>query len=186
MNQDLRKTVIFAGIALAAVIVAWEPWRRTSASTGNVQEGKILFSKLTDAKAARSLDVVKFNETASTLQRFSIVYSEGTWKIPSHSNYPADAAENLAKAATSLMNLKILNVASSNPGDQALYGVIEPDAGKLKVGASGVGTRVTIKGEGDKKLADLIIGKEVKDKPDQRYVRQPGKDPIYVVALRTD
>jgi hypothetical protein len=185
MNHDLKKTLIFAGIAALAVVVAWEPWKRISAAPEKTLEGEVLFPKLTDAKNARTLEVVKFEEADSTLRPFSIVYSDGTWKIPSHQDYPADAAENLAKAATSLMDLKILSVASTNPGDQELYGVLQPD-GKLKVGAVGVGTRVTIKGEGDKKLADLIVGKEVKGKTDQRYVRKAGKDQIYVVALRTD
>ena len=53
------------------------------------------------------------------------------WAIPSHSDYPADAAEHMAEAATALLDLEILGVASTSAGDQELYGVITPDPAKL-------------------------------------------------------
>ena len=56
----------------------------------------------------------------------------GVWSIPSHSDYPADAAEHMAQAATALLDLEILGVASTNAGDQELYGVITPDLAKLR------------------------------------------------------
>ena len=73
----------------------------------------------------------------------------GVWSIPSHSDYPADAKEHMAQAATALLDLKILSVASNNAGDQELYGVVTPDPQKLRPGATGVGTRVTLKDDKD-------------------------------------
>ena len=84
------------------------------------------------------------------------------------------------------MDLKILSVVSSNTGDRELYGVVTPDASKLQPGAKGVGTRVTLKGDKDALLADLVIGKAVKDQPNQHYVRRAERDQIYTVIVKTD
>ena len=91
----------------------------------------------------------------------------------------------MAQAATALLDLEILGVASSSPGDQELYGVLSPDAEKLRPGAVGIGRRVTLKNE-SKVLADLIIGKEVKDQPALHYVRRADRDQIYRVSIKTD
>jgi hypothetical protein len=64
--------------------------------------------------------------------------------------------------------------------------VIDPDASTLKAGAQGVGERVVLKDAKDNTLADLIIGKEVKDQPGIRFVRKTGRDQVYRVAISTD
>jgi hypothetical protein len=43
-----------------------------------------------------------------------------------------------------------------------------------------------LRDEKDKVLADLIVGKAVKDQPALHYVREEGRDPIYAVAVKTD
>ena len=126
--------------------------------------GKKLFPDFENPLAAKSLEVVTFNEDNATIRDFKVAQTKGVWSIPSHSNYPADAKEHMAKAATALMDLKVLSVASDRPGDQKTYGVITPDPEELKVGMTGVGTRVTVRDGEDKVLADLVIGKTVKDR----------------------
>ena len=61
-----------------------------------------------------------------------------------------------------------------------------PTRKTLSQGATGVGTRVTLRDDKDKVLADLIVGKAVKDSPALHYVREAGRDPIYTVAVKTD
>ncbi len=43
-----------------------------------------------------------------------------------------------------------------------------------------------MKSADDKVLSDLIIGKEVKDRPELHYVRKPNRDQVYTVAVKTD
>ena len=71
------------------------------------------------------------------------------------------------------------------PGDHEMYGVLDPDAKNLAAGSRGVGTRVTMKGKKDNVLADLIIGKADKDKPDLRS-SQAVAGPGVCVAVKTD
>src|SRR4029079_3956294 len=84
------------------------------------------------------------------------------------------------------LDLEKLNLASDKPGDQELYGVIAPDVSKLRPGMVGVGTRIIVRGGQEKPLADLVIGKDVKDQPGLRYVRSADRDQIYVVKVKTD
>ncbi len=187
MQQETRKTLYFVAIALAAVVIAWEPWRPAPASFDAPSEvGKKLFPKFTDPLAAKSLEVVTYDEDNATISDFRVAQVDGVWSIPSHSNYPADAKEHMAQAATALLDIEIMSVDSNNAGDKELFGVVSPDPKTLQPGAKGVGTRVTLKGDNDAVLADLVIGKAIKDQPNQRYVRQADRDQIYTVALKTD
>ena len=106
--------------------------------------------------------------------------------IPSHDDYPADAKDQVAAAAAGLMGLKPLQTVSEDLGDQAEYGVVDPDPKTLKVGTKGVGLKVIMKDDDGKELLALVIGKEVHDRPGLRYVRKVGDSPIYVVDAKTD
>ena len=99
------------------------------------QRGQKLFPDFSDPLSAASLEVFRYDEDTSTIRPFKVAKVNGVWSIPSHSNYPADAREHMAEAATALLDIKILNVASTSPGDQELYGVVAPDPKKLRQGA---------------------------------------------------
>ena len=127
--------------------------------------------------------IVRFDEDTATPREFEVAEQNGLWSIPSKDGYPADAAKQMAEAATSLMDRKILELASKNAGDHEQYGVIDPMSAKLEPGQKGVGTRVTMSDERGKPLVDLIVGKAVKDAEGQRYVREAGHDVVYVIEI---
>ncbi|REK11396.1 MAG: DUF4340 domain-containing protein [Planctomycetota bacterium] len=185
-DTETKKTLVFVLVAGIALLVAWEPWRPAPPDTSVPERvGQKLFPDFDNPLAAKSLEIVKFNENTAAIRDFKVEQVDGVWSIPSHSNYPADAQEHMAKAATALMDLKILGVVSNRPGDQETYGVVAPELSKLKVGATGVGTRVTARNEADKPLADLVIGKQDKDMPGVHYVREAERDWIYRVQINT-
>ncbi|MEX2113663.1 MAG: DUF4340 domain-containing protein [Pirellulales bacterium] len=186
-KKENQKTIIYVLVAGMALLVAWEPWRPAPPDhSAPAEVGAKLFADFKDPLAAKSLEVTKFDEDTATIRPFKVAQIDGVWSIPSHSNYPADAQDHMAAAATSLLDLTILGEVSRNAGDQELYGVITPDPKTLSQGATGVGTRITLRDDKDKVLADLVIGKPVKDQPALRYVREEGRDPIYTVAIKTD
>jgi hypothetical protein len=186
-DKDTKKTLTFVLVAGMAVLVAWEPWRPAPLDTSvPASVGQKLFPDFSNPLAAKSLEIVKFNEETASIRDFKVAQTKGLWSIPSHSDYPADAKEHMAEAATALMDLKILGLASDRLGDQKEYGVITPDPAKLKVGMTGVGTRITVKDGKDNVLADLVVGKQVKNQPGQHYVRRADKDQIYTVGITTD
>ncbi len=185
MNEN-TKTLTFLGVAVAIVAIAWVSRPSSLTMKPEQMQGKLLFSQFTNPLDATSLEIIKYDEATGTRSPFKVAQVDGRWSIPSHDNYPADAKDHLAEVATSLMDLKVLSVVGDSPGDHALYGVVDPASKSLTVGATGVGTRVTIKDKENKILLDLVIGKADKDRPELHYVRRANEDAVYTVALNTD
>ena len=177
------KTITFVVVGLLAIVVGL----MTAPSSAEVDEetlnGVNLTKAFDDPDAAKRLRIVRFDEETATLREFEVAEQDGLWSIPSKDGYPADAAKQMAEAATSLMDRKILHLASKNAGDHEQYGVIDPLSPKLEPGQKGVGTRVTMSDAQNKPLVDLIVGKAVRDAEGQRYVREAGRDVVYVIEI---
>ncbi len=186
MNEG-RTTAIFAGVAAVTLALAF--WSMPKAINSTSEEAKkmqnmVLFEKFDEPSKAATLQIVKYNESLGQLDPFEISKDKGgMWKIPSHDDYPADAAEQVRDAATPLIGLKSLDVVTIKPDEHAMYGVLNPDDKNLKVGESGVGMLVRVKDASDKIIADLIIGKEDKGRENQRFVRKPSEDAVYIADL---
>ena len=190
MNEN-AKTMVFIGAAAVVALVVWVTQPASPVSDPNDLRGQALFPEFDDPLAATSMEIVEFDEDRSEVRPFQVAQAETKdgkrrWSIPSHDNYPADAEDQLADAAAGMMGLEILNVASDSPGEHEEYGVVDPDPKTVKVGATGVGTRVTMKDSTGKELLSLIIGNEVEGRDGLRYVRLPGKDQVFTTAVKTD
>ena len=188
----LIRTGIFllGGLGMLLLGAAVQP--RFKSSKVEPEEQRVLFPELSDASKAASLEIVSYDDELSTLHPFKVLQSGGVWVLPAHQNYPADAKEQLAAAATSLVDLKMLDVVSKSPGDHETYGVIEPDPEKIKPGMTGVGQLIEIRDGSGNKLARLIVGKEDKRRVGAdasgrtlRFVRKAGQDPVYRVEVDT-
>src|SRR5689334_12170198 len=123
MNES-QKTLTFIGVALLALILAWEPWVREAKTPTEFAGGEKLFPDFKNTLAATNLNVVEYDEATSVLRPFSIKQVGGVWAIPSHQNYPADARDHLAQAATALFGLQTLGLVSNNSGEHSVYGVV--------------------------------------------------------------
>ncbi len=181
--SENAKTITFVLVGLLAIAIGIV----SVPSSAEVDEGTLVGTDLTKAfdapEAARRLRIVRFDEDTATLREFEVAEQNGLWSIPSKDGYPADAAKQMAEAATSLMDRKILKLASQNAGDHEQFGVTDPLSPKLEPGQKGVGTRVTMSDEQSKPLVDLILGKAVRDAEGQRYVREAGRDAVYVIEI---
>jgi hypothetical protein len=203
MNEN-AKTLTFLAVAAAAAVAAIVVSRPAASTSGTENlRGQLLYPTLNDPLAVTSMEIVEFDEETGTSMEI-VEFDEDTgtvhpfrvaqvdvkgkarWAIPSHDNYPADAKDQVASAAASLMGLRIVDSVSDAQGDQREYGVVKPDMKTLKLGDTGVGEEVVMKNKKDKVLLDLVIGKEVPDRPGLRYVRKADEDGIYVVDVKTD
>ncbi len=190
MNETIR-TAIFVAVAVVIALVTWASWKATAvpefAEPERVaMEGKPLFPKFTDPWAATSLEIVKYDEETASPVPFQVAQIEGEWSIPSHYNYPTDAKDQLAEAASSVIGLEVVDMASDDPDTHEMYGVVDPDSKPASTAPEDVGTRVAMRDKDDKALLDLIIGKQVPDRDELRYVRKVGENPVYTVAVKTD
>ena len=181
---------LLGGLGILLLGSAVQP--RFKSSKVEPEEQRVLFPELSDASKAASLEIVSYDDELSTLHPFKVLQSGGVWVLPAHQNYPADAKEQLAAAATALVDLKMLDVVSKSPGDHETYGVIEPDPEKIKPGMTGVGQLIEIRDGSGSKLARLIVGKEDKRRVGAdasgrtlRFVRKAGQDPVYRVEVDT-
>ncbi len=187
--SEMTKTTVFAATAAAALIVlmgvtwmsqSWEPVQEAHAMIDEP-----LFEDF-DPLDVKRLEIVKFDEATSTVSPFEVAEVNKKYSIPSHDDYPADAENQLAEAADSVMGRKVLTVESEIQGDHSLYGVVDPGDKDLQAGAVGVGIRVVMKDKDGKSLLAMVIGKEVTGQSGLRYVRRVGQDPVYTMQVSTD
>jgi hypothetical protein len=183
--KEGAKTLVFLVVTVALLGAAWITRPRPIVELTDNEVGE-LYPKFKDPLQAKSLEIISYDEDTAALEPFKVAQVNGRWAIPSHSNYPADAANQLAAAATSMMDLEKLDIASKNPAEHELYGVVDPKSPNLSAGATGVGKRVTFQDASGNTLADYIIGKADEKQPGVRFVRIPGQDPVYRVMVSTD
>ncbi|MEQ8789017.1 MAG: DUF4340 domain-containing protein [Pirellulaceae bacterium] len=184
MNEGI-KTLVYVSLAVVVLggALTIRYWPSGGGPDGDKPIGKELFEEFTDPLRAKSLEISRYDEVTNNVNRFSVNQTGGRWVIPSHANYPADAEQQMQNAATSLIGLEILDVATDDEGEQQKFGVIEPNAEKLKPGATGVGVKISMKDSRGKALAELIIGKPSKNDPSVRFVRVPGEFRIYATRI---
>jgi hypothetical protein len=183
--SEMRKTLVFCGVAiiLAALAVLTAPRRVTPGAF--LDQGKPFFPEFTDPNAARTLEVIDWDDQTGSAVPFKVTFEGGIWTIPSHHNYPADAKDRLARTAAGVLEIKRDDFRTDNVFDHEMCGVVDP-LGDETVGIKGRGERVTIKGENDVVLADLIIGKPVEGREGMRFVRIPGQKRVYTSRLNLD
>lgn len=181
---ESMKTLTFGGLALLIGLTAYATRPSPVGLKPSDKVGQPLFEGFDDPLKAKSLEITSFEAANSQLTSFKVMRNrDGTWSIPSHGDYPADAENQLRDAATALVGLKPLGIASEVAEDHANFGVLAPDKDKTSAGQQGVGLLVKMEDENGKPLAQLVIGKAVKQADNQRFVRVPTQDVVYVVQI---
>ncbi|PQO29180.1 hypothetical protein C5Y96_15630 [Blastopirellula marina] len=181
--SEAVKTLIFLAVAVVMGGLAYVSRPAPATSTPEEEVNQPLFPEFTDPLQAESMQVTRFDSDRGQIRRFEVANTKEGWQIKTKGGYPANATQHMTKAANSLVDLKVLRIVSDLPGQQAEYGVVEPNANAISAADEGVGQMVTINGKSDKKLANLIIGAADKEDPQLHYVRVPGRDRIYLVRL---
>ncbi|HZZ73079.1 MAG TPA: DUF4340 domain-containing protein [Pirellulales bacterium] len=186
--SDAAKTLSLVAVAAVLVAVAFATHPRPIEETTQADVGKPLYPQLdgTDPLNVKGLEILKFNEDTAELTPFTVKQVDNRWVISSNQNYPADAKSHMADAAAAVMDLKIEDRISKDKGDQAKYGVVEPDPNSLQVESTGVGERIKVTDGKGHDLATFIIGKPFKEGSDLHYVRRAGDNNIFLVSIHAD
>jgi hypothetical protein len=185
VNPELKKTLSFAGVALALVLAAWGTTPSIKPPDVVSDLGEAFFPSFTDPLKAAALEVVDFDETLGGARPFKVALVEGRWSIPSHHNYPADAKDRLAKTASMVVGLRKEAFQSDRAQDHEALGVVDPLDPSAK-GTAGRGRRVKLMEASGAVLADFIFGKETPDGKGRRYVRVPDQKRTYAVKIEAD
>ena len=188
--------MVFVGVAAVAALAAMGVRfaNQPAAIEGFSDVGQEFFADFKDPLKAMELSVAKYDSETREPLSFSVKQNEkGFWVIPSHHDYPAEAAERLAKTAASLIGIKKVALQSRSKDDWARYGVEDPSAEVAAAAAEGDeekdatrGTRITLRDTSSNALVDLIVGKAVEGRDKHFYVRQPDKNPVFIAKLDAD
>jgi hypothetical protein len=185
MNEFIR-TLVF--VAVGGVVALGAYFTRPNLDRGPDGPGgpdpidKPLFPEFKDPLLARSLEIKQFDEATARVATFAVMQKpSGQWVIPSHGGYPADAESQLKAVAETLSDLRVIGIADEENQEHELYGVKDPD--KAEVGTAGVGTLIAIQDAKGNDLLRLIVGKEVAGATNQRFVRKPAEDRVYVTTV---
>lgn len=189
-SSESRRTMLYVVVAVAALgITGLIEWARRPAPIEEFgRVGQEFYADFTDPTRATSLEVYAFDADKVQPLDFQVRRQEnGRWVIPSHHDYPADAEDQLAKTAASVIGIERGAMVTRWPNDHAQFGVVDPRQDSLNVGdVEGVGKRLILRGEDDSVLADYIIGDQVDDETGQYYVRHPDEDEVYMATLEID
>ncbi len=185
MRSEVGKTALFVIAALALVAAA--SWIEPEAMSPEVlsDEGEPLFPEFGDIWAVKAIEVVAYDEAEAVARPLKVELRQGRWVLPSHNDYPAEAAGRLDKTAGALLGLRKDLVVSDMLEDHGRYGVIDPLDMKVS-SLAGRGKRVTLRDGRGSVLADVILGKAVPGHEGYRYVRLPGQRRVYGVKTDAD
>lgn len=181
MNEFSKTGVILGAAAVLAVFATMSGPRAVKQDLFSDQ-GEDFFPAFTDSASAVELEITEFSEERASARKFAVRRgSDGMWTIPSHGGYPADAKDQMGKAAAMLIGLKKARAVSDRVDDHQKLGVVDPL--DESADTAGRGTRMTMRDSAGNDLADLILGSEVDGKLDVYYVRVPGKRRTYSTKL---
>jgi hypothetical protein len=181
---ERTKTLVAIGIAVAVSAIAAVTRPNRGDFDGDQHDGQVNkpLVEFDDPDKAASLEIVRVDSDSGDLERFKVARDvKGSWSIPSHANYPADAKAQVRNVATLFIGKLILGVAAMSAEKHETFGVKEPSA--ENAGEDGVGTLVRIEDAGGDELVALIVGKPEKHDPTQRFVRRVGQDVVLVAKL---
>ena len=183
--SEIKRTLIFGGAAIVLALLAIVTAPRATTPDAFLDQGEPFFPDFTDPNVATTLEVIDFDEETAAARPFKVTFQEGHWTIPSHHDYPADGKDRLAKTAAGVIGITKDDFRSDNVSDHEACGVLDP-LEETNPTLKGRGKRVTIKGEGEQVLADLIIGRQLEEKEKFHFIRVPGQKRVYAAKVDVD
>ncbi|MCH2179905.1 MAG: DUF4340 domain-containing protein [Mariniblastus sp.] len=199
--SDLLRTVLFIAAAVLMTAIAAATYEQTKPPAIDDFQlvGKPFFETFEATGQPASLQVSAVDKESANLQQFTVTQEDGLWRIPSHHNYPAEAADRLASTATSVTGLIRESLVGRVKGDHERFGVLDPLDSDARDPES-TGKRITITDLSDETIVDLIIGKPAGEIPRSTsgalsqdsltaqyyYVRRPDENQTYKVRLNVD
>ena len=183
--SETQKTLTLGVGALALAILALGTVPGVGSPDAFLDRGEPFFPDFSDPNVARTLTVLEFDEETASARPFQVTNRNGLWTIPSHHNYPADGADRLAQTAAGVIGITRDDFRSDNLADHDALGVLDP-SDEAGTSLRGRGTRVTLRGDNEVVLADFIIGNQIEDRLNFRFVRLPDQKRVYAVRMDID
>lgn len=187
MSPTIKTLVMLVvAAAMAAYASSTYPWPETVVQSEQV--GKPLFEDF-EAGKVRKLKIVRFNDDKSQLEPIEIRLKAETWVLPAFKNFPVSNNNQKDVAINSLVEKEVLFEQTDEQEKHREFGVVDPGLYQTIPDRSALGTKVIFEDGTGNVLANLIVGKIVKNsKPNeigevQHYVTIPGQPAVYIIDL---
>jgi hypothetical protein len=191
MNEN-TKTISF--LSVAGLLLAIGVWISLPSRPGSeideigqkfFPDFNALIGDQNKVEAIAGAEIAEVSAETSVPRSIKVQRIDGAWRInPVKQGYPDMSVGRLADVVKSLRDLKKLDISSTSQADHRRYGVVDPtDLESLKAGADGVGKLVTIQDAAGSALVKLIVGRKDEKKPSLSFVREPGKDVVYLTEI---
>jgi len=134
----------------------------------------------------RSINITQFSDDANRLESFRLRRKGERWVIPNAGDFPATRIARIGEVAKSLLDRKVLSLATDDEQGHVEYGVVNPAEASNSPNRSSLGMRIDLLDRNKGDIANLIIGNEVPGSSDgiQRYyVRIPGQPAVYELEV---
>jgi hypothetical protein len=186
--NEMTKTGAFAGAAALVVLLGVVTFPYAPRETADALDDSGAFFPDLKPEEAASIEITTFDEKQGQLRvPFKVAKINGLWSLPSHENYPADAADQLGQAAAELAGLRRGPPVTDKPAEHAEFGVVSPDPKSLEKSSTGVGRTVTLADSDGNTMASIVIGRAHEDPQDQLYyVRVLDETPDVVYRVKLD
>ncbi|MEM7456763.1 MAG: DUF4340 domain-containing protein [Planctomycetota bacterium] len=159
-NESARTITFVIGAAALALVAGLVQWTTSPSNPSDFElVGDEFYPDFQTAADARSLEVFAIDPEEVEMQEFRIRQKDGVWVIPSHYDYPAEAAERIARTATSMIGLRRESLVGRLETEHEKFGVVDPLQEEFE-DLDGVGKRITLKDSNNNVLVDFIVGKE--------------------------
>lgn len=186
--KETSKTIVFVAAALAMTGLAFVTWQANRpqllSDFGSI--GQAFFEAFESNKQATSLEVVAVDDKGAR-RRFQVRKQGNLWTIPSHYDYPAEAADRLTQTATAVIGLRREALAGRNAVEHERFGVVDPNSPGTS-DPEAVGKRLILKDSAGNTLADFILGKEAvaQENDEERAAFERDRTEKFYYVRRTD
>ncbi|RLS58089.1 MAG: DUF4340 domain-containing protein [Planctomycetota bacterium] len=185
MTSIQRTLVFLVAAVLSAGVAGFTHWSSRPKEVDWSQGiGEEFFPEFRDPGKATSLSVAVFDKKAAKTGTFSVEFKDGTWRIPSHNNYPADGKDRLKTTAASVIGITRGSLAGRTKEAHKEHNLLDPldeSAGDTE----GRGQRITLKDK-DKVLVDYVIGNKKAGPGNTYYVRRADEERFYLSELKIE
>jgi len=179
MNQ-MTRTILFAVLAAASVAVAFGTHRFYTPKDLDefIDVGKAFYPDFQNPNEATALQVASYDKESGQTKVFKVEFADNLWRIPTHHNYPADAKDQLAKTASSMIGVKRDALVERTSAAHKRYRLLDPNQEE----SEDAGDRISLFKNGTA-LVDIIVGNKVEGEEEVYYVRRADEDRFYTANL---
>lgn len=206
--NEFTKSLIFALVGSLLVGTAAIVYYRSQPKEIDqfAMVGEEFFPDFESSNEVRALEIAAYDFESRDERQFRVEYRDDEWKIASHHDYPAEAADRLDRTTASVLGIRREALAGRRANEHRRFGVVDPKSDEAdavnRLDQEAVGVRISLEDRNGDSLVDYIIGKEVDRQDDEdpllreirgldpavplHYVRVPDEQETYVASIQVD